>query len=93
MRQIARSNSLPHWGPGMLIRFTGVSRINKKLPEGIPACGEAPICSLISNWLPVRPCSSLVGNGGDSSGGKECGRDHGSHKGSAKEAQRPITLC
>lgn len=42
-----------------------------KLPGGIPACGEAPVCSVISNWLPVRPCGSLVGDDSDRHGGEE----------------------
>lgn len=69
------ANSLTLWGPGMLIRFMGVSRLNIKLPGGKPACGEAPVCSIISNWLPVRPCSSLVGDGdGNGEEGKKVAR-------------------
>lgn len=60
------ANSLTLWGPGMLIRLMGVSRLNMKLPGGIPAS----VCSIISIWLPVRPCSSLVGDGGDGEVGK-----------------------
>lgn len=59
------ANSLTLWGPGMLIRLMGVSRLNMKLLGGISACGEAPVCFIISSWLPSRPCSSLVGDGGN----------------------------
>lgn len=89
-------NSLALWGPGELIRFLGLSRLSVKTPRGAQAFREAPIHFMMSSWLPVRPCSGLVGddgdgvdcNGGDE--GKKFGWGHGCHKSWAKETRRDL---